>query len=174
MKRLSIFAIFMLMVAIVLCPIAIVSQADGVVDLTGTTWEISSITATGWGKNVPNLSRVFDEDMPADLGYNITNSSSSGFDNSILALINVNGTLKLVGYAAGDQYTVGSTLRIIGGDDSANSTLIAWLEANATQVIEDAPSAGVVYNLTLPIVIVFVGAFITAITFMKKREVVAK
>jgi hypothetical protein len=48
-------------------------------------------------------------------------------------------------------YNVKGTIEFTGGTDATNSTLISWLEANATQVIEPTPTSNKITIGDLPI-----------------------
>ena len=107
----------------------------GISDLTGTTWTINDDLSSSWGGEIGDFSisftsnstsfdylRVFDSSAPYELIYVNTNEKNE---------------LAVYGPSGGPptwRYTNYKTISITGGSDATNSTLISWLQVNATQV----------------------------------------
>lgn len=112
---------------------------------------ISDLTGTSW---------VFNEepDISFDSDYTLTFTSNSTTYNSISTHYAGRGNYDLLyegSYVAtvdrNGNYTWDDvafrTIEITGGTDATNSTLIAWLEANATQIGPEPPTPTTVQNL---------------------------
>lgn len=105
------------------------TNATQVVDLTGTTWvwndsNIASSGSSGFDINFNSNNLSF-----TSIGDSIDSDEAIYYGN--LAVYDA-GVWQANGY---------KTIEITGGTDVTNATLVAWLEANATQVI-DPPSGG--------------------------------
>ena len=168
-------SLFMLAMIFML-PFVEVSYADGVSNLTGTTWEFND-TIDWFGNRTFNVNY---STICEDSSYNVDNGTELTFttfvtpdperpitvyqlritDNQVYFNGSAGGVgtiFEYVGRTTGlaptrdSSQTIVTGITITGGDDVADSDLISWLQSNATLVSQSspAPAAGIFVNLNL-------------------------
>lgn len=105
-------------------------------DLTGTTWTINSTTCTaGYGRFFINYICPYDvtEQSELAIGYYYNPKTDAWVSSSDT----------ITTFGGFHNIAVNDVISITGGTDATNATLIAWLEANATQQVAPQPSASI-------------------------------
>ena len=103
------------------------TQVIPLTDLTNTTWSFTSWNDTNSAKGFYQINMIVDDIEYTELGIGYMSMGSGNYESDY-------GSLYFNGDNGNTHYTYNglSTLKITGGRDVTNTTLISWLQENGT------------------------------------------
>ena len=172
-KKLSSYLIIFLAVIFAVCPAflspkpsANLHASGEITDLTGTKWQLNSTIS--WVESSYNIDIEYDEYefekliMSSSIGPRSLYLYSLYFDVYMIAENTNTTTLS----------THDDIFTITGGTDATNSTLISWLQGNATRIVtpEPTPSTGVIANIFVSTAMVSLFALLIVFAVVKNKK----